>query len=383
MPYIKKKFCYFITGSNLEKINAGNSVNDYKFLKALPNNIIPVPIFIKRTPNGKVYIKSLFYFIIKLIKISLIPSNNIIIRTSWHGWLPVFFKKIMGHKIILNYGCTPYFALENLYLRENPEFYKSNNFFSELIFSIIFQFEKFLTRKADLIYVENNKTKNIVKKYGGDHKKIIIAPYYVEDSFLETKYLNYDLTSIKTPLIIGYTGRFQEYDKLEPLIKAIKILEDRGLNVYLMLIGDGPTRNKIKKLVNELNLDKKIKFLGIVSHTSISKLIDSFHILILPILKNLTPSTIPIKILEGIFKEKIIITNNTGNVKSLFSPFDNLILNNLSNPNIIAEKIIEISKNYYKYQKQAKLIKNQVIKTHNLNYYKKQVEKILDVFASN
>lgn len=369
---------YYITGSNMDSITSGSSVNDYKFFSSIPKKYKPILIYPKENSSKKLTFKSYLIFILKILKLSISYSKIFIIRSLWLGWILAFLKKIMKHKIILNMGCTPFYSIENLILRNNPQYSKNNNKLVKLFFLVIFQFEKFLTRKSNKIIVENNKAKNLIKKYGVNESKVFVAPYYVQDYFLTTKNLKFDFPK-KKPLIFGYTGRFHQYDQLEPLIDAMQILKMRDFSFFLKLVGDGPTKLKIQNKVQSLKLENNVIFLGIRKHNEVSKIIDNTHVLILPMVKNLCPSTTPIKILEGIIKGKIILTNNSGNIISLFKPYTKLVLNDFSNPNEISNKIIEIAKNYQDYSKLAQNLRNKHLKTHNRLYYSKQIEMVLNL----
>ena len=57
-----------------------------------------------------------------------------------------------------------------------------------------------------------------------------------------------------------------EKNGIEYLIKAINLLNQ---NVKLLIIGDGPLKNKLKKLVKELNLENDVQFLGKIPYEKI------------------------------------------------------------------------------------------------------------------
>ena len=122
--------------------------------------------------------------------------------------------------------------------------------------------------------------------------------------------------------------------------------------ILLYLIGDGPNRRFIENLVIKKSLTQNVLFLGSKSHKEVANLIEDYHCLLLPMYNNLFISTIPIKILEGVMKGKIIITTDSGNVISLFLGNTDLILKYTAIESII-QKIKLIIENYEKYRKIA------------------------------
>ncbi|MGL5318807.1 MAG: glycosyltransferase [Bacteroidales bacterium] len=59
-------------------------------------------------------------------------------------------------------------------------------------------------------------------------------------------------------------GRLTVQKSYDRLIEAINILKSKGLQVHLNIVGDGPLKNNLQLLVNELNLNNEITFCGYV-----------------------------------------------------------------------------------------------------------------------
>ena len=57
-------------------------------------------------------------------------------------------------------------------------------------------------------------------------------------------------------------GRLTKQKDHKTLVRAIKILRNKGINLKLLIIGDGEQREKIELLINKLDLKKNIKILG-------------------------------------------------------------------------------------------------------------------------
>lgn len=67
--------------------------------------------------------------------------------------------------------------------------------------------------------------------------------------------------SNNNPVLI-FTGRLTPQKKLEGTLTAIKNLKDRGVNCNLMLIGDGPERETLKRLSEEFDIKSQVWFYG-------------------------------------------------------------------------------------------------------------------------
>lgn len=61
-------------------------------------------------------------------------------------------------------------------------------------------------------------------------------------------------------------GSFKNYQKRQDvLIRALHLLNGRGRDLELVLVGDGPNRDHLQKLTSELGLDGKVNFTGFLS----------------------------------------------------------------------------------------------------------------------
>lgn len=365
----------FCTFSDFKAGNQGDSVNDRKLFGAIPSNYEKIAIYPRYIKVNKIEIKSLFNYFIKFLR-EIVSSRRIFItRAPKLALFPIIMKKLFKNKVIIRMGCTPAVFIERRAFSRNPDFQYSKNLFKRLFYFLEPHLELYAIRHADGFIIENERAKNMAIFYGANPKKIKIIPYYVEEYFLENPPVNFNKE--KDFFKIGYTGRFSLYDLLNPIIDAIRLLKEQGYNIKLFLIGDGITRKSMEKYVKEKDLEENIKFLGSKPHKEVSDLVNTYHCLILPMLNNICPSAIAIKILEGVMKGKIIITTESGNNVSLFLGNNDLILNEAKS-NEIADIIKVVYDNYEKYKEIAKNISQYHIKHRSKQIYKERIKELIN-----
>ena len=375
----------FITFSNIDTARFGDAVNDKKFFEALPDFYNKIPIYPSYTKNNKIPLKSVRRFIVSYLK-ALSKSYGIVVtRGNRLAFLPILLKKFYKYKVFVNLGCSPLWFVERKafstnWLKERKEWLRKGeyepktSFLNKLYYKILEpQLEKYTLRNADKIIVENDRAKKLISHYGANKKNIEVIPYYVQDYFFKGNSPEFNINN--DYFKIGYTGRFKKYDLLDPIIEAIGLLIKEKILVKLYFIGDGPTRKIIQNLVKNINLTDNIIFLGSKSHEEVSDIMTQCHCLLLPMVKRLCPSTIAIKILEGVIMGKIILTTNSGNNPSLFLDHTDLIMNEI-NSKRIAEKIKLVIKNYDEYKNLAENIKKYHINFRSKDVYEKKVKEI-------
>ena len=80
--------------------------------------------------------------------------------------------------------------------------------------------------------------------------------------------LRNELNISNDTLVIGHIGRFVEQKNHDFLIDVFNEIHKENKDTILLLIGQGPLKEKIKIKVKELGLDKSVRFLGQVDNAS-------------------------------------------------------------------------------------------------------------------
>ena len=82
--------------------------------------------------------------------------------------------------------------------------------------------------------------------------------------------------NVARPRVVGTLGRMVDAKDFPVLVQAIGILRDQGQEVYLKFAGDGSERDRLEKLVDELNMNDRVEFLGMQPASSFLESIDIF-----------------------------------------------------------------------------------------------------------
>jgi len=104
-------------------------------------------------------------------------------------------------------------------------------------------------------------------------------PIYVIHNAIPIK----DAKIIQTnPYQFVYVGRLVFYKNLQVVIKALKLLKEKFSEINLIIIGKGPYRIHLEKLVEQYNLQKNVTFMGHVSDEEKNQIIASSQALVFP-----------------------------------------------------------------------------------------------------
>lgn len=179
--------------------------------------------------------------------------------------------------------------------------YKPHIIHSHLGGDIYAAFSSFFIKKTILISTEHNinlterKINRYFKSFFQKRFNQIIAVssvvmsdakkrYKIADNNISVIYNGIDINYFKNikpkqekdKIIIGAMGRLSKQKNFETLIKAMSLIKNK--NVKLLMAGDGELKNNLKRLRDELNLENRIKFLGLSDNKKFYNQIDIFVI---------------------------------------------------------------------------------------------------------
>lgn len=121
--------------------------------------------------------------------------------------------------------------------------------------------------------------------------------------------------NIENKLVIGHVGRFVEQKNHEFLIDIFNEIHKKKEASILLLIGDGPLEDKIKKKVKSLHLEDVVIFLGVKSN--VNEYMQAMDIFVFPSLYEglgivaieAQVSKLPVFISDAV-PDEVIISNN-------------------------------------------------------------------------
>jgi glycosyltransferase involved in cell wall biosynthesis len=209
--------------------------------------------------------------------------------------------------------------------------------------------------------IQNSKSKSLLatlemywqRKFFPYHKLIdqFIAPsQFMKDKLLEFNFPNQNIkvlynfnnrrySSSRPPLksekYFLYFGRLAKEKGLEQFIRTISNLKKDFL---FYIIGQGPEEDNLKKLVKELNLTEKVKFLGYYppeKKEELNQIISQAQFIVIP---SIWYENCSLSIIESITRGKIVLASNLGGNSELINK-QNGILYNPNNKSELLDKI--------------------------------------------
>jgi len=128
---------------------------------------------------------------------------------------------------------------------------------------------------------------------------------------------------------------------LHLLLRALTELRQRRPEIAVLLAGGGPEEASLRKLAEELELGSNIVFAGRVAHDEIQRYYDLADLLVFPRLSmRLTELVTPLKPLEAMAQERIVVASNVGGHRELIRDRDTGYLFPPNEPRYLAEGVL-------------------------------------------
>lgn len=119
-------------------------------------------------------------------------------------------------------------------------------------------------------------------------------------------------------VVLGFLGSFYRYEGLSLLLDALARLQASGPAVRLLLVGGGEAEAELRSQAEALGLGSAVIFTGSVPPDRVLDLYSVVDILVYPRLSmRLTNTVTPLKPLEAMAMEKVVVGSDVGGLKEL------------------------------------------------------------------
>jgi glycosyltransferase involved in cell wall biosynthesis len=111
-------------------------------------------------------------------------------------------------------------------------------------------------------------------------------------------------------IVIGFTGVLRAWHGLDLLLKATADLAVKGVPVFLLIVGDGPYRQQLEKIVAELGIAEIVAVTGRLPHDRVPDHVALFDVAVSP---RATFYASPMKVIEYMALGKPVVVPGTLN----------------------------------------------------------------------
>lgn len=170
--------------------------------------------------------------------------------------------------------------------------------------------KKAAIQAADAVVTISNPLKDLIVSWGANPDKIHVVPNAVDTTLFTPRSPSVSLVEkyqLQGKTVVGFIGSLTGYEGLKELVLAVNELIAEGLDIVLMIVGDGREKANLERLTKSTN----IIFTGRVPFEEVEEYYTLFDICPFP--RNnfeICRYVPPLKILEAMAMEKAIIISD-------------------------------------------------------------------------
>lgn len=180
----------------------------------------------------------------------------------------------------------------------------------------------FINEIADYIFTTGEKIKEDMIKYNRINKNNISSiPTGIDSSIFnpetyEKEKLRKQFTFLDDEIVIGNLAVLRKFKRHDLFLYAASALIEKypSKNLVFAIAGDGPQKDNIKNLVNELNLKSSVRMIGHINNTP--EFLCAIDILVL---SSDSKEGVPQSVMQGLFMNKSVVATNCGSTVDLFN----------------------------------------------------------------
>ena len=197
-----------------------------------------------------------------------------------------------------------------------------------------YRFVDYMERKAmlgaDRVIAISNRLRDELIQRGIQERRLSVVPNGVDLDTFKPREKNarileqYDL---KGKIVIGFIGSIRKLEGLSLFIDHLPELTNRYENIRVLLVGGGDEVTVLKDMTAKRNLQKQVIFTGRVNHDDILDYYSVIDIFVYPrINSKVNQKVTPLKPLEAMAMQKVVIGSDVGGLKELIHEGKNGLL---------------------------------------------------------
>ena len=207
------------------------------------------------------------------------------------------------------------------YYEEDAAVDRGKMTFNSPLYRLSRRLEKSALQRADRVVTICEALRDDLISRGVPAHKLFQAPNGVDTSLFTPRVPDAELMAryqLQGQTVIGFIGSFYLYEGLDFLVDAVLRLLEQRRDVKLLLVGEGEVAEPLKARIPAEHRERII-FTGKVPHAQVKSYYSVIDVLVYPRVRSrLTELTTPLKPLEAMAMERVVVGSDIGGMRELF-----------------------------------------------------------------
>ena len=239
-----------------------------------------------------------------------------------------------------------------------------------------------LLRSVDAVFTICQGLRGDIVKRGIPEAKVTVIPNCVDAASFSP--LAYDdgiafQRGLSGKTVFGFIGSFYRYEGLDFLIESFPAVLGKVPDARLLLVGDGPERERLVEKAGAAGLEGKVIFTGKVPHAEVNRYYSIIDVLVYPRKgMRLTELVTPLKPLEAMAMGRIVAGSDVGGIKELVTDGQDGFLFRAGDRDALASLMIRLASDALDLPKISKAAMETTRIKHD---WKRAIERYLPVYT--
>jgi len=208
---------------------------------------------------------------------------------------------------------------------------------------------KAMTGADRVIAISESLREELIHK-GVNAEKINVIPNGVDTENFTPRLKSQRLITqyeLDDKLILGFIGSIRKIEGLSLVLRSLSNLKADSNKICFLIVGSGDDEiSKLKNITTKLGLQDMVIFCGRVPHNEIQNYYSIMDILVYPrIDAKVNHKVTPLKPLEAMAMEKVVIASDVGGLKELVAHQKNGLLFKVENSDDFVDQVTSIAAN--------------------------------------
>lgn len=201
---------------------------------------------------------------------------------------------------------------------------------------------------ADAVVTLGQVMKREIESRGIGGAFVTVIPNAVDDALLaplpprRSARLRYG-ASDDDVVVVGTVSTLYRFEGLEALVRAVRLLRDRGSRVRLLLAGDGEQAGTLRQLVEELGIGDITSMPGRIPHARVREVYAALDVFVVPRTDDRVCHLVtPLKPVEAMASSLPVVASDVGGLRELVSHDETGVLVPPENPERLADALEQL-----------------------------------------
>src|SRR5207253_571717 len=114
----------------------------------------------------------------------------------------------------------------------------------------------------------------------------------------------------------AFVGRLVREKGIDVLLEAAHILREKGRSFEVFLIGDGPERPKLQRIITRDRLESVVQVTGFLTGPALTQALQKVHVVVMP---SVWEETAGLAAIEQMMRGKLVIVSDIGGLGEIVS----------------------------------------------------------------